>query len=109
MKKVYGSHDSVQIAQLRSLLEASHIACITRNDFLMGAAGELPVMECWPELWVLDNFQHEQALGLVDAFLHNSSTASSWTCPDCNEPIDAPFSQCWHCGHERPPWKQEGA
>ena len=61
MKKVYGSHDSIQIAQLRSLLETSHIACITRNDYLMGAAGELPVMECWPELWVVDNYQHEQA------------------------------------------------
>ena len=107
MKRVYGSHDPIQIAQLRSLLEASHIACITRNDFLMGAAGELPVMACWPELWVIENFQHEQARALIDAFLHNADASSPWICPQCAEPGGAPFSQCWRCGHERPPWEQE--
>ena len=106
MKKVYGSHDPIQIAQLRSLLEASHISCITRNDFLMGAAGELPVMECWPELWVIENNQHERARALIDAFLHSNGAAPAWDCPQCAEPIDAPFSQCWRCGHERPSWEQ---
>ena len=106
MKKVYGSHDPIQIAQLRSLLEASHIACITRNDFLQGGAGELPVMECWPELWVIENFQHEQAQALVDAFLHTASPGSPWICAQCDEAIDAPFSQCWRCGYERPAWEQ---
>lgn len=105
MKKVYGSHDPIQIAQLRSLLEANHIECITRNDFLMGAAGELPVMETWPELWVLDNARYAQALTLIDAYQQGASGSTPWTCPDCAEVIDAPFSQCWRCGHERPIWE----
>lgn len=104
MKKVYGSDNSIEIAQLRSLLEASHIACITRNDFLQGAAGELPVMECWPELWVIENSQHEHARTLIEAFLLSASRGNAWDCAQCAERIDAPFSQCWRCGTERTLW-----
>ena len=105
MKKVYGSHDPIQIAQLRSLLEANHIECITRNDFLMGGAGELPVMETWPELWVLDNARYAQALALIEAYQQESPAGAPWTCAKCSEAIDAQFSQCWRCGHERPIWE----
>jgi hypothetical protein len=105
MKKVYGSDNSIEIAHLRSLLESSHIKCITRNDFLQGAAGELPMMECWPEIWVLEDAQQEQARTLVEAFLLSSSGVSAWDCDHCVERIDAPFSQCWRCGNERLLWE----
>jgi hypothetical protein len=107
MKKVYGSHDPILVAQLRQMLEANHIACITRNDFLSGAAGELPPTECWPELWVLENFQEAKARDLVDAFLNAAPPPPlGWTCGDCGERVDAPFTQCWQCGFERPVWQQ---
>ncbi len=106
MKKVYGSHDPILVAQLRQMLEANHIACVTRNDFLMGAAGELPPTECWPEIWVLEEFQLDKARTLVDAFLQAvDPRARPWTCESCGERVEAPFSQCWRCGHERPPWQ----
>ena len=105
LKKVYGSHDPFLVAQLRHMLEANHIACITRNDFLMGAAGELPPTECWPELWVLEDFQQDKARSLVDAFLAAGNPGHEpWVCAGCGEQVDAAFSQCWRCGHERPPW-----
>lgn len=109
MKKVYGSHDSILVAQVRQMLEANHIACITRNDFLAGAAGELPPTECWPEVWVLENFQEPKARALVDAFVDadplTAPGAAPWTCSACGERIEAPFTQCWQCGVERPPWQ----
>jgi len=107
MKKVYGSHDPILVAQLRHMLEANHIACVTRNDFLLGAAGELPPTECWPEIWVLEGFQRDKARALVDAFLEAGDTPSPpWTCDACGEQVDPPFSQCWRCGFERPPWQE---
>ena len=106
MKKIYGSHDPILVAQLRQMLEANHIACITRNDFLMGAAGELPPTECWPELWVLEDAQQGRAQELVTAYLDaGDASPGSWTCARCGEQVEAPFSQCWRCGHERPPWE----
>jgi hypothetical protein len=106
MKKVYGSHDPLLIGQLREVLEAQHIGCITRNDYLMGAAGELPPTECWPEIWVLDDAQAERARALVDAFLAAAEAPGGpWRCPRCEEALDGAFSQCWRCGYERPPWE----
>ena len=111
MKKVYSSHDPILVAQIRQMLEANHIACITRNDFLAGAAGELPPTECWPEIWVLENFQDTKARDLVDAFIDADPTRQHeslppWVCSGCGERVDAPFTQCWRCGFERPPWQE---
>lgn len=103
MKRLYGSHDPILLASLRDVLEANHIACVTRNDFLLGAAGELPPTECWPEIWVMEDWQLERARALVEAFLEAADIgASAWTCPRCRENVESQFSQCWHCGAERP-------
>ena len=101
MKKVYVSTDSILVAQLRAMLETNHIDCMVRNDFLTGAAGELPVMECWPELWVIEDFQVDKAQTLINTLVHAHPGGSSWICPNCAESLEAAFSQCWHCGHER--------
>ncbi len=108
MKKVYSSHDPMLVAQLRGVLEDNHIACVMRNEFLMGAAGELPPMECWPEIWVLEDFQYERARALVEGFLEASDgPREPWTCGRCGEAVDPPFSQCWRCGFEHPPWEAD--
>ena len=104
MKKVYRSHLPFQVAQLKGVLESNHVACVTRNDFLLGAAGELPPTECWPELWILDDAQTERALELVEAFTRAASAAPSWTCTACGERLEGQFGSCWHCGEDRPSW-----
>jgi hypothetical protein len=85
VKRLYGSDDRALIAHLRALLETRGIACVLRNEFLGGAAGELPPHECSPELWVVDD---------VDT--------TPWTCPGCGEIIEGQFARCWHCGREAP-------
>ena len=104
MLKVYSCDNPVLVAQLRQVLEDCHIDCLVRNDFLSGAAGELPVNECWPEIWVLHDEQRDRARALVEAFLAAGDGADGpWTCGDCGEAIEAVFSECWSCGSERPP------
>ena len=103
MKRVFGSHDSILIGQLKFLLEANHIACIHRNEFLQGGAGELPPTECWPEIWVVENDLCERARQLIDAFMEKpSGPQQAWSCPQCEEILEPQFSQCWHCGQQRP-------
>lgn len=72
-----------------------------RNEFLGGAAGELPPHECWPELWVIEAADWARARALVDAELAPAD-ATPWTCPGCGETIEGQFAQCWHCGHAAP-------
>ena len=104
MKKVYRSHLPFQVAQLKGILESNHVACVTRNDFLLGAAGELPPTECWPELWILDDRQLSRAEELVAAFTRVNLQTAAWTCEYCGERMEGQFGSCWQCGHDRPSW-----
>ena len=49
------------------MLETAGIACEIRNDRLAGALGEIPFVECWPELWVVDNIYVLKAQELLTA------------------------------------------
>jgi hypothetical protein len=103
MKKVYSSDNFMLVGHLRQMLENHHIACIAKNEFLIGGAGELPPTECWPELWVAEDHQYEKAKALVDAFVAaTEASAPAWHCPACGEWLEGQFTQCWKCGEGRP-------
>jgi hypothetical protein len=98
MRKVHTSESMVEIAHLRNLLESAGIACLVRNERLAGALGEIPFVECWPELWVRQPGQALRARGLIEEALQPAEAAEPWTCPGCGESIEAQFGQCWSCG-----------
>jgi hypothetical protein len=103
MKKVYSSDSFFLVGHLRDLLENHHIKCIAKNEFLLGGAGELPPTECWPELWIAEDFQYQKARELIEGFLaSNAEPGSEWHCARCGECIEGQFSACWRCGVERP-------
>ncbi len=105
MRKVHTAESMLEIAHLRNVLESAGIPCIVRNDRLAGALGEIPFVECWPELWVREPGQALRARGLIDEALRPSTCEDPWQCPSCGERIDAQFAQCWRCasGPEREP------
>lgn len=104
MKRVYSSDNPLIVGHLKRVLEANHIACIIRNEFLLGGAGELPPIECWPELWVVDDFQQQKARALVESVLAmGKDSPEDWRCRCCGEPLEGQFTACWACGTERPP------
>lgn len=102
MYKVY-TCDNIMLAGLvKSRLEGSGIACIMKNESLTGGIGELPPIECWPEVWITDDSDLSMAERIIES-MRNQSTANSspWQCR-CGEAIEAQFTQCWKCGRERP-------
>lgn len=104
MKRVYSSDNPLIVGHLKRVLEANHIACIIRNEYLLGGAGEIPPIECWPELWVLEDFQQQRARALVESALAMDYEAGGgWCCSGCGEPQEGQFTACWACGTERPP------
>ena len=52
MKRVYRAASLLQVAHARNMLIAAGIRCEMRNLYLAGAAGDLPMMETWPQLYV---------------------------------------------------------
>jgi len=109
MRKVHTAESMMEIAHLRNVLESAGIRCIVRNERLAGALGEIPFVECWPELWVREPGQALRARGLIDEALRPPPPGDPWECQACGERIEAQFGQCWRCAPgsdavEQEPW-----
>ena len=103
MRKVYTSDNSAIIGHARQVLENHAIPCVVRNDFLLGGAGELPVNETWPELWVIDDRDFDRARALVDGIVAAAQASGPpWRCASCGEQMEGQFTDCWSCGDSRP-------
>jgi hypothetical protein len=100
MKRLLTHSDLVFIGHLKSVLEDRGIPCYIRNEHLGGAAGELPLNEVWPQLWVLDEHHFERAESLLESVNAESTSPKagvSWACPTCSEMIEPQFTECWRC------------
>jgi hypothetical protein len=73
-----------------------------RNTQLASAIGDIPWLECAPQLWVIDDLDEGRARLLL-AELHRAQAGPPWTCATCGELLEAQFGQCWKCGSARPP------
>jgi len=97
MKKLraFGLGERPLALMLRAMLEGEGIACLLRNEELFAALGEIPFLECLPELWVVDDEVYPRARVLLDGWL--STDAES-----CGEHLEGQFGACWKCGRLRP-------
>ena len=87
---------------LRSVLEEQGIACLVKNEYLIGGVGELPPTECWPEVWVVDDRQEASARAIVEEMREAGSSDDGWRCPACGEWIEPGFGACWRCAGDAP-------
>jgi hypothetical protein len=97
MKIVYSAPNLVMVAHYCSLLQSNGVPCRIRNEFLAGAAGELPPVECWPQLCVDDHLESRAREMLLA--MQTPNRRENWTCSNCGEPIEGQFTECWQCGH----------
>jgi len=102
MKKVYSAKDPLMVGHLRNVLAIFGIECVTRKYDLTIAAGELPPIECWPEIWVVDDDKLGRAKKILRKTLAPlASVKPPWTCNGCGEEVEGQFSECWKCGQSR--------
>jgi hypothetical protein len=102
MRRLHSAKDPLMIGHLKNVLSAAGIACVARNIDLISAAGELPPVECWPELWVMDDEKYGRAQAVLKKTLAPLRVVKKpWTCTGCSETIEGQFSECWNCGRDR--------
>lgn len=103
MKRVFTANTmSADQEIVKSLLEEAKIACMIRNENLSTALGELPFMECSPEIWIMNDDDYPRAKEIVDAWRNAAiENHASWVCR-CGETVEGQFTSCWSCGKDRP-------
>ncbi|APZ44029.1 DUF2007 domain-containing protein [Acidihalobacter ferrooxydans] len=101
MKKVYAAPDSLSAGHVRNLLQQAGIDARLRNQYLTGGVGDLPVNECWPEVWVDDSDELRALSLLAELKAQTARPGPDWVCPQCGEVNEGQFSECWRCGAQR--------
>jgi len=104
MKQVYEASDLVNAQMLKDYLVSFGIEAIVKGELLVGAIGEIPA-DSYPTVWIVNENDLEKAKLRIKNFESQAPDDqmynSVWKCMDCDELIDAQFTQCWKCGSER--------
>lgn len=102
MKLLYTHENLFVLTNIRNLVEAEGIATEVKNQYLSGATGDVPALDAWPELWVLDEAQFPQAQSICQAILNaQEGDSPEWDCRACGEKNGSQFELCWACGELR--------
>lgn len=98
MKRVYTA-DSVAMAwHVKNILEFHDIDATVKNEGLMTIAGEVPFVECLPEVWVLNDLCSPLAEKLIKEIEDEPAVeGADWNCRDCKESNLASYAICWNC------------
>ena len=102
MKRIAVGQSLVEMSHLKNMLEQLEIACMIKNEQLAGALGDIPFLECQPELWVLDDRQAERARRFIFETQRSDACGEPWDCSACGETNEGQFAQCWQCGGAAP-------
>lgn len=102
MKRISSSESLFEIGHLKNVLEQAGIRCLIKNEQLSGALGEIPFLECMPELWILDDTDLPRAESLLEAIRSEAQPGQDWQCASCGEVNEGQFAACWHCGAADP-------
>ncbi len=97
MKKLTTAPSLITINHFKNLLEAEGIPCQIRNEHLGSIMGEMPFVEVWPELWVVNDLDFDRATQLITA-ADAESPDTPWRCKKCGEENEGQFAACWNCG-----------
>ena len=66
MKKIFSHENLAMVHNMKNILELEQIATVIQGEHRSFLAGQIPMMEAWPELWILDDSQEERARKLVE-------------------------------------------
>lgn len=91
---------AIAAAHYAGALRAAGIDCEVRNTVLSGALGEIPFLECAPQIWIRNALDEVRARELIEQ-LRSPVAGEPWSCPHCGEVLEPQFAQCWNCGAQR--------
>jgi hypothetical protein len=97
MKRILSGNSLPDTTHFKNLLEQSGISCLIKNRELGGGLGDLPVLDCAPELWVLDGRNADRATALIRDSVRPTTNGTPWRCTRCGAENEPQFGACWGC------------
>ena len=101
MKKIFTDENLALVWCVRNELENAGVESDVRNYMLGGAAGDIPVTECWPEIWVHEQDTPRAKDIVAEAVKRRLGPGTGWQCDSCGEWHGGQFGTCWNCGAAR--------
>ncbi len=100
MHRVYTTESVALAWHIRNVLETHDIKSVLKNEGLYSIAGEVPVNECMPEVWVStrDLQRAQEIIRSIES--DDEPEGPDWVCKDCGETVAASFQLCWNCQHD---------
>ena len=103
MKKVYSTEILANAWNIKNVLEQHDIEAVIKNENLFSVSGEVPFLECLPEIWVkpLDFVRAEQIIADLDT--SSEEAGPDWVCASCGESNLSNYAVYWSCesSHEK--------
>lgn len=98
MKRLYSNDNVAMVWHVKNMLQQQGIDVLVKNDKLYSIAGEVPVTECMPEVWVKNALHYRYAEQLIEEMEKGSDEHHpGWQCDECGENIEGSFDVCWNC------------
>jgi hypothetical protein len=103
VKKVFVARDVTEAHFVRGLIESQDIQVTVRGESSAGASAEVPFVDAWPAVCVLDDDCEERARAIVKEYEAGAggTAGAAWRCHKCGQDVEAQFTACWSCGAER--------
>ena len=98
VKKLYSASSLPDAHLIRNLLEQAGIEAHVFNENAQSGVGQLPVMEAYPQVWIVNEHDLERARRIVEAFEQMPAIRSNLRCDRCSEDNPTTFQLCWNCG-----------
>ena len=98
MQRVFTAATLLEAHLVQQMLEAESISAAVFNENAHAAAGELPITEVWPEVWIEDDRHRSEARSIIEHYEATSSGEMHAPCAHCGENNPGNFELCWYCG-----------
>lgn len=97
MKKVYSTEILANAWNIRNVLEQHGIESVVKNENLFSVSGEVPFLECLPEVWVKPLYFVRATQIIAEIESSSEDSGPDWVCTDCGESNLSNYSICWSC------------
>ncbi len=96
MRLVYLAANLIDAQIVNDLLSSERISSKILNQSAIGATGEIPLNQVYPEVWIQQDSDYANARVIIEEFDKHISVEDI-LCNSCGEYNPGNFEYCWNC------------